>query len=357
MKAAVHPWAWWGWALGVAGAVSLSTNPLLGLLMGLAVTAVIVLRRSQDPWARSVAFYFALAGFVLVMRLVFQILLGIPQGDTVLFALPQIPLPEWAAGVRIGGPVTAEALLATLYDTLRLALMLLCLGAANSLANPRRALRTVPAALYEASVAVTVALSVAPQLIESTQRVRRARRLRGGGERGWRAVTAVVVPVLADAIDRSLALAAGMEARGFGRTRGASGGPKLAIATAASLSVAVFGGFLLLSGYTRIALAVGCLVTGVVATMVCLRQAGRGLKVTRHRPDPWNPSDTALVAIGMLAVAGGVWLSVAAPGVAHPSTYPLQWPGFHPAMLVALASATAPLLLIPDPYVAEEVRP
>ena len=59
-----------------------------------------------------------------------------------------------------------------------LAVMLLCLGAANSLANPKQALRSVPAALYEASVAVVIALSVAPQLVESTQRVRRARRLR-----------------------------------------------------------------------------------------------------------------------------------------------------------------------------------
>jgi energy-coupling factor transport system permease protein len=329
--------------------VSLSTNPLLGLLMGLSVTAVVVLRRGNDPWARSVAFYFALAGFVLVMRLVFQIVLGVPQGDTVLFSLPQIPLPAWAAGVRIGGPVTAEALAATLYDTLRLALMLLCLGAANSLANPRRALRTVPAALYEASVAVVVALSVAPQLVESTQRVRRARRLRGGRERGWRAVLAVVIPVLTDAIDRSLALAAGMESRGFGRTRGASGGPVLALATAASLSVTIFGGYLLLSGHAAVNWAVALLVIGVGATLWCLRQTGRGLRVTRHRPDPWTPLDTALVGLGALSVAGTVWLAWTAPSVANPPTLPLAWPGVHPAMLLALAGAIAPLLVVPDP--------
>lgn len=357
MTHAVHPWAWWGWALGIAAAVSLSTNPLLGLLMGLAVTAVVVLRRSNDPWARSVAFYFMLAGFVLVMRLVFQIVLGVPKGDTVLFALPQIPLPAWAAGVRIGGPVTAEALTATLYDTLRLALMLLCLGAANSLANPRRALRTVPAALYEASVAVVVALSVAPQLVESTQRVRRARRLRGGTETGWRAVLAVVIPVLTDAIDRSLALAAGMESRGFGRTRGATGGPLLALATAISLAVVVFGGYLLLSGHTAVGWAVACLVVGGGATMWCLKLAGRGLKVTRHRPDPWAARDTALVGVGVLAVVGTVWLAWVAPSVAHPPTLPLQWPDAHPAMLLALAGAIAPLFLVPDPIREQVATP
>ena len=89
-----------------------------------------------------------------------------------LFTLPEVPLPDAAAGIRIGGPVTLEALLAALYDGLRLATLLLCVGAANALANPKRLLRAMPAALYEVGVAVMVALSLAPQLIESGQRVR-----------------------------------------------------------------------------------------------------------------------------------------------------------------------------------------
>ena len=55
-----------------------------------------------------------------------------------------MPLPDWAAGIRLLGPVTLEALLAGLYDGLRLATMLICVGAANALANPKRLLRSVP---------------------------------------------------------------------------------------------------------------------------------------------------------------------------------------------------------------------
>ena len=102
----------------------------------------------------------------------------------VLFTLPHIPLPSWAAGVQLGGPVTLEGTLSALYDGLRLGTLLCCLGAANTLANPKRALRVLPGALYELGVAVVVALSVAPQLVESVQRVRRARKLRGGRHRG-----------------------------------------------------------------------------------------------------------------------------------------------------------------------------
>ena len=58
------------------------------------------------------------------------------------------------------------------YDGLRLATMLICLGAANALANPRRLLRSMPPALHEVSTAVVVALSVFPQLAESVVRVR-----------------------------------------------------------------------------------------------------------------------------------------------------------------------------------------
>ena len=159
-----------------------------------------------------------LSAFVIGMRVLFQILIGASSGTTVLFTLPEIQLPAWAVGIRLGGPVTAEALANTGYDALRLAVMLLCIGAANALANPRQALRSVPAALYEASVAVVIALSVAPQLIESGQRVRRARRLRGDRVRGLKSLGSVALPVLADAIERSMALAAGMESRGFART-------------------------------------------------------------------------------------------------------------------------------------------
>ena len=94
-----------------------------------------------------------------------------PRRCTCCSRLPHIPLPSWAAGVQIGGPVTLEGTVAALYDGLRLGTLLCCLGAANALANPKRALRVLPGALYELGVAVVVALSVAPQLVESVQRV------------------------------------------------------------------------------------------------------------------------------------------------------------------------------------------
>lgn len=350
----LHPLAWWCWAIALGLAVSGTTNPLLLALVATAVVAVVVLRRSGAPWARSVRAYLVLGAVVIGIRVVFQVLIGSSAGETVLFTLPEVPLPEWAAGIRLGGAVTAEAVAFAVYDALRLAVMLLCIGAANSLANPRQALRSVPAALYEASVAVVIALSVAPQLIESAQRVHRARRLRGDSAKGLRALGAVALPVLTDAIERSLALAAGMEARGFGRTRGLDTAGSLPLMLVASMA-ATLGAFLLLSTPWW-APATALLVGGIAGVGLGLRLAGRRLQVTHYRPHPWRARETAVAASGLLAAAlvlGVGWLDPAAlsdaalawlaPAALFPTTNPLVWPDLTPVMLVVVALALAPL--------------
>ncbi|MFT4296505.1 MAG: energy-coupling factor transporter transmembrane component T [Micropruina sp.] len=352
----LHPWAWWCWAIGIGIAVNGTTNPLLLLLIATAMVVVVMLRRSDAPWARSVRAYLFLALFVIGMRLFFRILLGGGNGETVLFTLPSVPLPQWAAGIQLGGPVTAEALAGTSYEALRLAVMLLCVGAANALANPRQALRSVPAALYEASVAVVIALSVAPQLIESIQRVRRARRLRGDSSTGLRTLGTIALPVLADAIDRSLALAAGMESRGFARTRGLPTAGTLPVMLLSSMA-ATGGVFLLLStDYWQ--LACWLLALGLLGAALGLRAAGRRLRVTGYRPMPWRSTETLVAVSGVLAAALLLWLgwldpdglspalaSLLDPSALAPSTDPLVWPSLSAPMLLVLALVLLPLPL------------
>ena len=68
-----------------------------------------------------------------------QVLFGSTGAGHVLVTLPQLPLPSWAArGEPRNAPVTAEDLLTAAYEGLRLATILACVGAANSLANPSR---------------------------------------------------------------------------------------------------------------------------------------------------------------------------------------------------------------------------
>ena len=141
----LHPVAWWLWAIGLATAASFTTNPLV-LLMLIGVAALVVaLRRSEQPWGQSFRIYVWLGVAIVVIRVAFRLVFGGWIGGPVLLDLPEIPLPDWVAGISLLGPIYAQALLFALYDGLRLAAIVICVGAANSLANPKRLLRSVPA--------------------------------------------------------------------------------------------------------------------------------------------------------------------------------------------------------------------
>lgn len=158
----LHPVAWWVWALGLATAAALTTNPLQLLLLVAMVTLVVVLRRSAQPWGASFRLYVLLAVLIVVLRVVFRILFGAVDSGPVWLHLPPVPLPDWVAGLTLLGPVTRDDVLGGLYDGLRLATIVVCVGAANALANPKRLLASMPPALYEVGTALVVAVTVFP---------------------------------------------------------------------------------------------------------------------------------------------------------------------------------------------------
>ena len=115
---------------------------------------VVAHRRSNAPWARAFRYYVIAAGLVVVSRIVFRCVFssGITASDHIILHLPHVPTPSWYAGIQIGGPVSLEATLSAAVDGLRLGTLLCCIGAANALANPKRALRVLPGALYELGI-------------------------------------------------------------------------------------------------------------------------------------------------------------------------------------------------------------
>jgi energy-coupling factor transport system permease protein len=348
----LHPLAWWAWALGMATAASRTTDPLL-LLLVLGVLGVTVARcRGDAPWARAFKYYLALAGAVLVVRVVFRAVFGgdvETAGMHVLFHLPRAPLPHWAAGVQLGGPVTAEGAVSAAYDGLLLGTLLACLGAANSLANPKRALRLLPGALYELGTVVVVSFSVAPQLVESVRRVRRARRLRGDTHAGRRALRQVVVPVLEDALERSLQLAASMDSRGYGRTGQVPRGERRL--TGALVISGMFGLCLgvvaLLDGAAGAAVAWPLLAGGAVLCSVGIVTGGRRARRSRYRPDPWGMPEWLVTLSGLVPAALMVTGSGFAAGALYPSTEPLQWPALPLVPALAILAGLLPTFAAP----------
>lgn len=316
----LHPVAWWLWALGLAGAASATTNPLfLLLLIGVAAT-VVAARRSDHPWARSFRLYVWLGVAIVVLRVAFRIVFGGVETGHVLLDLPTVPLPDWVAGVRLLGPVTRESLLAGLYDGLRLAAIVICVGAANALANPKRLLKSVPPALYEIGTALVVAVTIFPQLADSARRVRAAQALRGGASGRMARLRRFLVPVLEDALERSLALAAGMDARGYGRSGTASRRERWrtgALLLAALCGICV-GVYAVLDSTAPRVLALPMLLAGVGVAVVGMVHAGRRVERTRYRPDQWRLEELLVAGSGLAAGVLAWRLAGAEPVVAHP---------------------------------------
>ncbi|MFG2612251.1 energy-coupling factor transporter transmembrane component T [Streptomyces anulatus] len=357
----LHPVAWWIWALALATAVSRTNNPLLLFLVLAVLGYVITMRRTEAPWARGFKYYLYLALTVVAIRVVFRAVFatGITPHDHFLFSLPHLPTPDWYAGIRIGGPVSLEAVLSAATDGLRLACMLCCIGAANTLANPKRALRVLPGALYELGVAVTVSISVAPQLVQSVQRVHRARRLRAGRSKGLRALRGIIVPVLEDALERSLRLAAAMDSRGYGRAGTATRRSRRTTGALMLLGMCGLcaGAYGLLDATAPALLGFPALAAGGVLCVAGLRLGGRRITRTTYRPDPWRAAEWAVAGCGVLSAV--LLFSNAGFNAAelNPSIYPLSWPTLPlvPAAAILLAGTAGFLAPPPSPPIRPAV--
>ncbi|MET9611122.1 energy-coupling factor transporter transmembrane protein EcfT [Streptomyces sp. NPDC006512] len=348
---ALHAGAWWLWALGLATAASRTTNPLLlGMIVGVA-GYVVAARRTDAPWARSYGAFVKLGLFVIGLRLAFSMLLGSPiPGSHTLFTLPEVPLPAWAQGIRFGGRVTAEQLVFALYDGAKLATLLICVGAANALANPARLLKSLPAALYEAGVAVVVAMTFAPNMVADVVRLRTARRLRGRPTGGVKAILQIGLPVLEGALERSVAVAASMDARGYGRTA------QVPPAVRHTTNVLTLGGLLgMCAGTYGLLAAEGAgyglpvLGVGLVLALAGLRLGGRRSIRTRYRPDRWGARAWLVAGSGAAVAALMVHAASVDPEAMRPGVVPLVWPTLPLWPAVSVLIGLLPAFVAPVP--------
>ncbi|GAB2983762.1 CbiQ family ECF transporter T component [Nocardioides montaniterrae] len=348
----LHPMAWWCWAIGLAVFASCTTNPVLLLLLIAAATLTVLTCRSDGPWVRSFRLYLWLALWVVLIRIGFRIVLGSDAPGHTLLSLPQIPLPSWAAGITLLGAFTREELVAAVDEGLRLAAILVAVGAANALANPKRLMKSLPPALYEIGTALVVSITVIPQLADSARRVRAAQALRGGPAGRFhriRGVRRLLVPILEDAFERSLALAAGMDARGYGRAGDAT--PQQRRVTGALMIAGLLGVcagvYALLDRTAPRVLAWPMLTLGVALAVVGFVLAGRRVRRTRYRADSWTAPEI-LVALSGVAVGIGGWAvrhldyATAQPDIG-------SWPQVTLAAVAVVAVALAPVWVAPPP--------
>jgi len=296
---AASPLTWWLLAITMAIVAGVSQSALTQIVICLAALAAILMFREEAPWSRSVKFYLFLAGFVIIARVLFRIVFNIQNPeDTTALELPGFTVNlGFGPPVELFGAVGLQALIGGATDGLRLAAIILSIGMASSLANPRTLLKSTPSALYEIASAISVAINLAPQMISSLQRVRKARSLRGRSK-GLGSMAGTVIPVLEDAIDSSLSLAASMDSRGFGRRGNLSKSLVLA-ARLSSLMAVVFlsvGSFALLVGQTQ---TVGWLLiaVGIITSYATIRINSKSQIRTRFEPVNFQTLDGLLLSL------------------------------------------------------------
>lgn len=307
-------------------------------------------RKTDAPWARSYTAFIRIGLFVVGIRLAFNLVLGSPiPGSHTLLNLPELPLPDWAKGIRVGGRVTAEGMLFALYDGARLATLLICVGAANALANPARLLKSLPGALYEAGVAVVVAMTFAPNMVADVVRLRTARRLRGRPTGGIKAIAQIGLPVLEGALERSVAVAASMDARGYGRTA------QVPPAVRHTTTILTLGGLLgVCAGTYGLLAAEGAgglpvLAAGLLAALAGLRLGGRRQIRTRYRPDRWGGRSWLVAGSGAAVAALTLWAGTYAPQALTLGVVPLTAPSLPLWPALSLLAGLLPAFVAPVP--------
>jgi energy-coupling factor transporter transmembrane protein EcfT len=216
MKPSLHPFTWWLWAIGLAIAIVRFDSTWFTLACVGAVTVIVYLVRENAPWAKSFDWTLKLSIWILAIRTLIGVTIGVPIPGTEILRLPILALPTWMPGIRIGGAVTWERLSSSLTEGLMICSIIVIFGAAASLTSPHRLLRVLPIYIYEFAVAVVIAASVLPQLVTSVKRIRMAQRLRGQNTRGLTSWKRVAIPLLEESLARSLDLAAAMDSRGYG---------------------------------------------------------------------------------------------------------------------------------------------
>lgn len=204
--------AWLAWAAAATFLAMATRNPItLGLLL-LVVLAVglrlLPRRLATLPW-RSIA---GLVAGLSLITILFNVLIT-RAGDSALLRLPE----TWPL---IGGALTLNALVYGAVTAMGLLALVGVWAIVNVMVDHAALLRWLPPRLHAVGVAVSIALTMLPTLLQALSTIREAQLLRGlqptGRLAGLRSLPAVAGPLLTLGLERGLGLAESLEARGFG---------------------------------------------------------------------------------------------------------------------------------------------
>jgi energy-coupling factor transport system permease protein len=341
----LHTWSWVAWLIAAAVPAFALRNPLYLVLVLVAAWLVYFALGRETPLGSSWAGFVKVGMVFLALAIPFNAL-SVHAGQLVLFRLPE----SWPI---LGGPITVEAVIAGLVNGLGLLTILVVFAAFNAAVDHYQLLRATPAFLFQAGVVISIAITFVPQMVLSAKEIRQAQRIRGHRFRGIRDLLPLIMPLLANSLERAVQLAESMETRGFGGAVTPLSRRQVVLLQVGTLSalLTLLAG-LLIAAYSPLVRAWGWIITllGAAALLAIFGLQGRRVHRTRHRSSSWHWRDTAIVAASILLVVAVLVARVIVPEALAYSPYPPSalLPPFQPLVGLALLLLVLPALLAPS---------
>jgi len=334
--------AWMVWGTSAFLIALLARNPFVLVELGIVALTV---RFACVPPERlaGIGWILRVAPLMLAIGVVFNVL-TVRSGDRVLATLPD----SWPV---IGGDLTWNAFAYGVVSALALFVLLLVGTTLGALMRWIDLTRILPQRVAPLAVAGSVAWVFLPELSRSFTDIRETMALRGIPLRGPRSFLPLVVPLLAQGLERAMTTAEVLEARGFGgrpvRAGSRRAGGMADLALIAGLVALAAGSYDLVSG-GRIAWPI--LFAGGAAALGTglLRRPVADAPRTRYRLARWRWMDTATCAGSVAVAAIFLWRWIAQPAGLGFDPYPhLEWPPVDLPMMLVM-----PLLALPAAIVA-----
>jgi energy-coupling factor transport system permease protein len=316
--------AWGVWLMVTAVLITIARNPLYTLLLLLAVQLVQQRHRHPDNQTLQISLRrFAL--IVITLSALFNFLL-VSFGQTILLQLPD----QWPL---IGGGKSVEALIYGASNGLTLVTLLALFIAFNQIVPVTDFIKLIPRALPDVGMVLLIALTYVPETQRHLQQVRAAQAVRGLEIQGVRQWRPLILPLLIGGLERAMALAETMVARGYGAL--AAERPRWWVQVGLLLGLLlVFGGWLM--GWFWLGL-------GLVWLLGLIWWQGQTRPWTTYRPRPWRRADTWLLLASLTPAL--ILLIVPQPELAY-NPYPtFSWPPFSMIIGLTLSLTALPALL------------
>ncbi|HEX4492319.1 MAG TPA: hypothetical protein VH914_14005 [Acidimicrobiia bacterium] len=342
-RPALHAATWVVWAIAAVVSVQLAPNVLYACVVLLVAVLVVETHGRRTGLARAFPIFIGIGVTFGLLRVVLTIATTHGLG-TPLLTLPHVTLPRILGGFRVGGTIERQVLLQALADAFVVVVVIAVFGAWNAVVSHHEVLQSTPRAFHELGLVVTIALAFVPSTIAALRASREADRARTGGvivRRGR--LVRHAVPVLESGMERAVALAESMDARGFGHQPAGRGERFAAIGTLGGL-LGFGGAFVALIGSADVAALISGTV-GAVLLVAAIASASSATRRVRYRPRRLTALDARVIAIVLAAPIGLGILGLAGDHSLRYSPSEHGLPPFHPIVLVVLLALLVPVFV------------